>query len=131
MSVMIPIYRAKKIDSDEYVEGHYSYDKAKDKHCIVSGVCLGDAYGLVKLYEIDPSTLSINFQDMLDSQGNKIFASLSKDGNGGDMLQKDELSGYSICSFRGLEIILSHDNWITCGIEKDYLSKLKIVGIKK
>jgi len=36
--------------------------------------------------EIDPSTLSINFPDMLDLEGTKIFASLSEDGKGGDIL---------------------------------------------
>ena len=35
---------------------------------------------------IDISTLSIHFPDMIDSQGNKIFASLQKDGKGGDLV---------------------------------------------
>ena len=33
---------------------------------------------------IDPTTLALHFPDMLDSEGNKIFASLSEDGKGGD-----------------------------------------------
>lgn len=33
--------------------------------------------------ECEESTRSINFDDMLDKQGNKIFASLSEDGKGG------------------------------------------------
>lgn len=36
------------------------------------------------------NTKAINFEDMLDSQGNKIFASLSASGKGGDILN----SGY-------------------------------------
>ena len=35
---------------------------------------------------IDITTLLIYFNDMLDSQGNKIFASLQGDGKGGDIL---------------------------------------------
>lgn len=38
--------------------------------------------------ECDESTRSINLDDMLDSQGNKIFASLSEDGKGGDITNK-------------------------------------------
>lgn len=34
---------------------------------------------------IDITTLSIHFNDMLDNQGNKIFASLQEDGKGGDI----------------------------------------------
>ena len=34
-------------------------------------------------------TLSINFPNMLDSQGNKIFASLQEDGKGGDILLEE------------------------------------------
>ena len=35
---------------------------------------------------IDISTLSIHFPNMLDSQGNKVFTSLSEDGKGGDKI---------------------------------------------
>ena len=41
--------------------------------------------------EIDPTTLAIHFPDMLDSQGNKIFASLSKDGRGGDIVEFEHI----------------------------------------
>lgn len=37
--------------------------------------------------KIDPTTLAIHFPDMLDSQGNKIFASLNEDGKGGDIVE--------------------------------------------
>lgn len=46
---------------------HYIQDEDNNKH------------------EIAPEYLSINFEDMLDSEGNKIFASLSEDGKGGDI----------------------------------------------
>lgn len=44
-----------------------------------AGVCFG-----VESIEIEPETRSINHPDMLDSEGTKIFASLSEDGKGGD-----------------------------------------------
>ena len=65
----IPIYRAKKIDSDVYITG-YLYKN-------------GD-FVTVHNIRIDPTTLAINLPDMTDSQGNRIFASLSNDGKGGD-----------------------------------------------
>ncbi len=73
---MIPTYRAKKIDSSEWVEGYLT--KCQSSHFIESGSSHCD--------EIDTSTLSINFPDMIDSQGKKIFASLSESGKGGDIL---------------------------------------------
>lgn len=75
-----PIYRAKKIDSDEYVEGYY-YKDNKD-HIIFNG----DSTTIFGLRVIDPTTLAIHFPNMLDKQGNKIFASLSGDGKGGDII---------------------------------------------
>lgn len=43
--------------------------------------------------ECDESTRALNFEDMLDSKCNKIFASLSKDGKGGDrILEESRLS---------------------------------------
>ena len=76
----LPIFRAKKIDSDEYVEGFL-------KNCTDTGL---DVFWLQDNdfidYKIEINTLSINFPDMIDSQGNKIFASLQEDGKGGDIL---------------------------------------------
>ena len=78
----IPIYRAKKIQSDEYGVGYYT-EKVKQypgRHYIHFN------NGYTETYErIDPKTLAIHFKDMVDSEGNKIFASLSEDGKGGDI----------------------------------------------
>ena len=78
---MIPIYRAKKIDSDEYIEGFL-------KNCTDTGL---DTFWIQSNefidYKIEINTLSIHFPDMLDIQGNKIFASLQEDGKGGDILK--------------------------------------------
>ena len=42
--------------------------------------------------EIDSSTLAISFNDMIDSEGTKIFASLSEDGKGGDNFIEDDVT---------------------------------------
>jgi len=81
MKTNIPIYRAKKIDSDEYVEG-YVFPSF--------GSCVIWIYDDIEIettaHTIDPSTLAIHFPDMIDSEGTKIFASLSEDGKGGDIV---------------------------------------------
>ena len=76
----IPIFRAKKIDSDDYVIGFL-------KNCTDTGL---NTFWMQSNdfidYIIDIDTLSINFPNMVDSQGNKIFASLQEDGKGGDII---------------------------------------------
>lgn len=82
--INLPTYRAKKIDSDEYIEGFY-LDTVEFLGKILknkNGYISRDGQWAV----VDKSTLSIHFPDMLDSQGNKIFASLQKNGKGGDLV---------------------------------------------
>jgi hypothetical protein len=92
MKTQIPIYRAKKLDSDEYVEGYYFYENIdvvkhefKDECREAENHYIGFGNGYADL--IDPSTLAIHFPDILDSEGTKIFASLSEDGKGGDIIE--------------------------------------------
>ncbi len=73
---MIPIYRAKKIDSDEWVEGLLFINHLGD-------YTKQESKSLLDI-EIDPNTLAIHFKNMIDKNGKKIFASLSEDGVGGD-----------------------------------------------
>lgn len=91
----IPIYRAKKIDSDEYVvgylhsetldytppskEGKDNYGTKEEEFFIMSKNSYNNGC-------IDPSTLAIHFPDMLDSNDKPIFASLSESGKGGDII---------------------------------------------
>lgn len=90
MNQKIPIYRAKKIYSDEYVifNSFYEYE---NKYYAINKIINQTIDGwftnvMIPLtYKIDPTTLSIHFSDMIDSQGNKIFASLQEDGKGGDI----------------------------------------------
>lgn len=81
MNKNIPIFRAKKIGSDEYVIGFYAYDEVHKRHLIITNAM----HGLSET-RIDITTLAIHFPDMLDSKKRPIFASLQKDGKGGDKL---------------------------------------------
>lgn len=117
----IPIFRAKNIDSDEYVEGDLFNEKyiipksdlnkkildaiihiEKDvlKCGIINSECKQEHEELnimlnkllvnerlEHITEIDPKSLSIHFPDMIDSKENKIFASLSEYGKGGDIVK--------------------------------------------
>lgn len=85
----LPIFRAKNIDSDEYVVGNLVEDE--EVFYIIKNPVITHFNGLQQLtgeykylHRIDSTTLAIHFPDMLDSQGNKIFASLNQNGNGGD-----------------------------------------------
>lgn len=137
IEIEIPIYRAKKIDSDDNIKSQ-SYIKK----------LIGGNYHhyLVKYYspdyedvEIDPSTLAIHFPDMLDRQGNKIFASLSEDGKGGDIceIDKGERVGvfiyhkYAMCiDINVIEIINDNHNFI--GVTpQSYKRRTKTIKIKE
>ena len=58
----IPIYRAKKIDSDEFIEGFYS---PRFFMCFSDDICdtISDRDG--RQFEIDLSTLAISFDNGL------------------------------------------------------------------
>ena len=97
--INLPIFRAKKLDSDEYVIGFY--EGWEEKHFIVTSP--------KEFFKIDPATLSIHFPDMLDSQGNEIFASLQKNGRGGDVCSVNDyidsgLEGVAIYQNYGFRI---------------------------
>ena len=101
--ISLPIYRAKKIDSDEYVMGWYS------SPIIIEGKTYLSITNKDGEYRIDTTTLSIHFSDMLDSQGNEIFASLQKNGRGGDVCSVDDyidsgLEGVAIYQNYGFRI---------------------------
>ena len=90
---MIPIFRAKKLDSDEYVKGWYS------SPILISGKLYVSITNTDGEFSIDTTTLSIHFPDMIDIKGDKFFASLQEDGKGGDIIEyngKKEVVKYSI-----------------------------------
>ena len=125
----IPIYRAKKIDSDEYVIGFYSsaYDI---HHYIITHLGVDTKANLVyqmstDIHKIDPTTLAIHFPDMLDSQGNKIFASLSEDGKGGDIMKDDDY--YGIAKYKDSRFVCEYENVEECLYEENF----EVIGIQK
>lgn len=78
--VSIPSYRAKSIErKNTYVEGLLIGVDEETSLCTIR--TKDDYIGGEVCYL---HTLSITFPDMIDSQGNKIFASLNEDGKGGD-----------------------------------------------
>ncbi len=94
------IYRAKKIDSNEWIEGHLVHDDSIGKYAILTNFSLSVVYGIGVPFIIDPKTIAIHFPSMLDKNGKKIFASLGEDGIGGDRVSGmcrdcngDELQG--------------------------------------
>jgi len=104
----IPKYRAKKIDSDEYLMGDLisgAFKKTKDNTpcCYILDYskleydCFEDLLWQINDFEIDPLTMSINFSDMLDSENNPIFASLSESGKGGDSLKYNNNDNNHCC----------------------------------
>ena len=126
---MIPIYRAKKIGSDEYVVGQYLTYKGYST--------IFNEYGLDGV-NIDDTTLSIHFPDMIDSNGNKIFASLSEDGKGGDIVDTTiglRQNFITICLSSGVCVFTSNRSAIKntpCKFILDYKHRgIKVVGIQE
>lgn len=144
----IPIYRAKKIDSDKYIEG-FLY---QDIICYVpSDGVKSDEYkkaldeeswfitdNMSRNEMIDITTLAIHFPDMIDSQGNKIFASLQEDGKGGDIVDTTiglRQNFVTICLSSGVCVFTSDTSAIKntpCKFILDYKHRgIKVVGIQK
>ncbi len=133
----IPKYRAKKIDSEEHVIGNLMkvLHNQKDYFAIRDD----DFYSE---YRIDPSTLAINFPDMIDSEKNPIFASLSEDGKGGDIGQcfdygeNKYIFVYNSSTFEfGIKLIIEEDTDKDCWdyecLKDECLEIFNIIGIQK
>lgn len=146
---MIPIYRAKKKNGSGYITGNYidvefSNEEYVDieeteeiiKHCIIKNSrTLHDdfEYCNFEIEEIDISTLSIHFPDMLDSQGNKIFASLQEDGKGGDMFILGDIRLKYIAMIRNNQLMAKQEGTYGSFIGQGYatVDKWKLIGIKE
>ena len=136
MKTQIPIYRAKKIDSGEYVIGWLANPTPSlfyifYNHCgylnVNNEVCIQEN----ERAEIDPSTLAIHFPDMLDSEGTKIFASLSEDGRGGDILYSKAYSTNLIILYQTYTVAILDYNkryWVRSNIVSE---DIEVVGIQK
>ena len=141
----IPIYRAKKIDSDEYVEGYLYGDTI---NCSAGSEQAQDKYEVKEIEYyimdstqfhndlIDPSTLAIHFPDMIDKNGKKIFASLGEDGVGGDMTKYINLRGTHDGVFKisqhftlGVHIEFENDTYINICIGE--WETFEVIGVHK
>ena len=97
------LFRAKEKNSNNYVIGYEYYNHVEDEYYITHYVSGSN-------YKVDRTTRSINIEDMLDSQGNKIFASLQEDGRGGDIMQDDEYFG--IAKYKDCQFVVEYEDCI-------------------
>ena len=120
----IPIFRAKKIDSNAYVLGWLLQD-CFGYYIIPTNNALRCESLNSESIEIDPTTLAIHFPDMKDSKRNKIFASLQEDGKGGDIVLEPHHE-------TEIETVLSYENYIK-NIDKRAHTILysKIIGVQE
>ena len=127
--INLPIFRAKKLDSDEYVIGFLLQD-CFGFYIIQTDNALRCETLNQEAIEIDHQTLSISFSDMLDSQRNKIFASLSENGKGGDIIKLDDNIKTAIwCS--KTQAIMLYSKQTGSSILSLYKDDIKTIGIQQ
>ena len=120
----IPIFKAKKLDSDEYIIGYLEEHNTNDFYISLMP-------NEIDSYKIDTSTLSIHFSDMVDSNGNKIFASLREFGKGGDVVTDGEYDFVVIFNGRSFDLMFVEDNTFTKFNEWDDWNKFTKKEIQK
>ena len=138
MELNIPIFRAKKIDTDEYIEGIGIDDNIMVEYISQRNYC---SEHIAETSEIDLSTLSIHFPDMLaedsnsyDSNGEKdlrIFASLEEFGKGGDIVTDGEYDFVVIFNGRSFNLMFVKDNTFIKFNGWENLIKFTKKGIQK
>ena len=134
----IPIYRAKKIDSDEYVIGNLIEDEGV--FYIIKNPVVTHFNGLQQLTgeceyldRVDPTILAINFPSWIakdeDDNDIKVFASFNTNKIGGDIVEvRDNFVGISGV----LHLDKNHDLCIdNCRITNFELSQMTVIGIQK
>ena len=132
-NINIPLFRAKKLNSNEYVIGNYNQyiQNGKVYHCIMIVGSYPSPFD--NTFLIDIETLSILFNDMVDTQGNKIFASLNKDGKGGDIfILGDERLKY-IAMIHNNQLMAKQQNTYGSFIGQGYAptNKWTVIGIQE
>ena len=86
-----------------------------------------------KFYEIPivEETRSINLSDMIDSEGTKIFASLSEDGKGGDIVKcLDNYDWIAMYNKVNKYFAFYGVNDLDCELTEDW-DNFKIIGIQQ
>ncbi len=106
--INLPIYRAFSETFDKYILGVPYFSDGR-YYMLVDDCNKNNNIGSGS-YPIDETTLSIHFPDMLDSKGNKIFASLQEDGKGGDIMQDDEYFG--IAKYKDCQFVVEYEDCI-------------------
>ena len=127
------LFRAKEKNSNNYVIGYEYYNHVEDEYYITHYVSGSN-------YKVDRTTRSINIEDMLDSQRNKIFASLQEDGKGGDKFLFDNEIFIIWFDNQSLKINATNKDNFECNCHDslqelyDFENKcydLKIIGIQQ
>lgn len=129
----IALHRAKIKDDNVFVVGSLLIDP-KYGPLIVSHLTT-DLHGndvSVKAFKIEPNSLAISLPNMIDSGSNRIFASTSKNGKGGDIVKyKYYKQEYTVVFAKDMEQPLA------LNLQDEYDTgwrinpRLKIKGIKK
>ena len=134
--------RAKRIDNHRLITGTYieaegkafiiqdidsvSFDESID--AVTSSDCI-----YASVYEVQPETRAIHYPNMIDKDGNKIFASLRKDGIGADIAQDgkydEKFNGYFFLNPVTNSVVFK-DDFDAVGIYDTYWSRFKLIGVK-
>lgn len=125
------LFRAKEKNSNNYVIGYEYYNHVEDEYYITHYVSGSN-------YKIDRTTRSINIEDMLDSRGNKIFASLQEDGKGGDLCEIDNVARFGVFIWHKYAMCIDLKctkvvDWKSEFKElrpQEYKNRIKVIGIK-
>lgn len=78
----IPIYRAKRKDNGEYIEGFLCDKNLSGTYSI--SLHHTEYMHPIKYFPIYEETLAISFDGMTDKNGNRVFAALNESGIGSD-----------------------------------------------
>ena len=138
MELNIPIFRAKKMGTDEYIEGIGIDDNIMVEYISQRNYC---SEHIAETSEIDLSTLSIHFpnilaedSDVYNSNGEKdlrLFASLEEFGKGGDIVTDGEYDFVVIFNGRSFNLMFVKDNTFIKFNGWDNLIKFTKKGIQK
>lgn len=120
------LFRAKEKNSNNYVIGYEYYNHIEDEYYITHYVSGSN-------YKIDRTTRSINIEDMIDSNGNKIFASLQEDGKGGDMFILGDIRLKYIAMIHNNQLMAKQEGTYGSFIGQGYatVDKWKLIGIQE
>ena len=129
---MIPIYRAFSETFDKYIVGVPYFSDGR-YYMLVDDYNKNNNVGSGS-YPVDETTLAIHFPDiMLDSQGNKIFASLQEDGKGGDIFILGDIRLKYIAMIRKNQLMAKQQGTYGSFIGQGYatVDKWKSIGIQQ